>query len=122
MRGKAINRTTAGMGILIAAAGALMLGATTPAGADDEPTRKKIDCSSRPGNDAKANYSWGKGIQTTRVYYNNHCSKRMTVTLTFISNPGTRRECWRTPRGKGDKLFTAGLTGIRKGCHDPGPT
>lgn len=119
MRGKSINRTTAGMSILIAAAGALMLGATTPAGAVE---RKKIDCSGRPETGAKANYSWNNGIQTARVYYNNHCSKRMMVTLTFISNPGSRRECWRTPRGKGDKLFTFGLTSIRKGCHDPGPT
>jgi hypothetical protein len=119
MRGKSINRTTAGLGILIAATGALMLGATTPAGAKDKPQRERISCPSPAGN--HANYSWGAGIQTTRVYYNNHCSKPMKVTLTFVSNPGSRKECWTTPRGKGDELFTMGLTSIKKGCHHPGP-
>jgi hypothetical protein len=64
----------------------------------------------------EANYFWDAGIQTTSVYYNNHCSHEVKVTLTFVSNPGSRTECWSTPRGKGEQEFTMGLTDITKGC------
>ena len=60
MRGKSINRATAGIGVLIVAS-ALSLSAATPAQADSLE-RGSISCSSPSEN--KANYSWDAGIHT----------------------------------------------------------
>ncbi|CAN7250635.1 hypothetical protein LJR220_001044 [Bradyrhizobium sp. LjRoot220] len=66
----------------------------------------------------RANYTWGDGTIRTKVYYNNHCRRRVKVTLNFITIPGNVvSKCWRTPAGKGSKVWNfQDLNDIQRGC------
>ncbi|MGL3106663.1 hypothetical protein [Bradyrhizobium sp. BR 1432] len=66
----------------------------------------------------RANYTWADGSATTTVYYNNHCGRRVNVTLNFITVIGkVVSKCWRTPAGKSHKVWGySDLNDIAGGC------
>ncbi|WP_188196063.1 hypothetical protein [Nonomuraea sp. SYSU D8015] len=82
--------------------------------------KASIKCTTPRG--ARTNFSWGDGITTVTVYFNNHCSHRVSAKL-HIKNSvgGNYTECMVTNGGtKGRKKFHIGaagtLTEITKGC------
>ncbi|KOV34682.1 hypothetical protein AB0420_07450 [Streptomyces caelestis] len=72
--------------------------------------RKSFACSSPKGENI--NFSWTEGIQSTTIYYNNHCSTSVKVTIA----KGSGETCWTVPKGKDKEVFGAGTTVVRKGC------
>jgi hypothetical protein len=103
-------------------AGAVGLGlmaAMAPA-ADAATHRASIACTSPSG--AKANYSWGDGVTTVTVYFNNHCSSSVSAgVVTKDTDDRTSVYCLKTNGGtSGKKKIDIGadehVTGIKKGC------
>ncbi|GAA3219872.1 hypothetical protein [Nonomuraea helvata] len=96
---------------------------STQAGSTDvsmqDVHRASIDCSRPKGK--TTNYSWGDGATSVTVYFNNHCSHRVSAKLHIKSAFGDYTKCLRTNGGtEGRKKFDIGLagtlTGISKGC------
>ncbi|MEU6714465.1 hypothetical protein ABZ897_23605 [Nonomuraea sp. NPDC046802] len=90
-----------------------------PASIAQAAKRKSIKCI-RPGG-KKSNYSWKNGTASTTVYFNNHCSHRVYVTVHFKGPFGTDTKCLSTNGGtKGKKKFGKGtmqkLVKITKEC------
>jgi hypothetical protein len=79
-----------------------------------------IACSSPKG--AKSNYSWGDGITTVTVYFNNHCSHKVSAGIVLKDQDGALSvECMTTNGGtSGNKKFHIGVdhtvARIQKGC------
>ncbi|MFF0145465.1 hypothetical protein ATK36_1647 [Amycolatopsis sulphurea] len=109
------------------ALGIALVGATAPAAtAGTMSTQAKhtasIACSS-PKN-AKANYSWGDGITNVTVYFNNHCSHKVSAGIVLEDTTGGGAlsvECMTTNGGtSGKKKFHIGVDHtvkrIQKGC------
>ncbi|WP_431931111.1 hypothetical protein [Nonomuraea jabiensis] len=44
--------------------------------------RDSVSCSKPRGK--WANYSWGEGNTTATIYFNNHCSHKVSVKITFV--------------------------------------
>jgi hypothetical protein len=78
----------------------------------------QFSCAPHPPPSTQANYSWADGTATTTVYYNNHCSHKVDVTLHFITTTGSIvNKCWHTPAGKNHKVWNyRDLNDITKGC------
>lgn len=120
MRRKSIRTVAAAGAVLVACS--LPFAAAVPAQAAPAGTvgtesvhRVSFTCSKPAGQ--KANYSWSDGIETTTVYYNNHCSQALKVTLHRTGTPfGNILTCWSTPTKKGSIKFIYGLSAITKGC------
>jgi hypothetical protein len=74
-------------------------------------------CSAESAN--RVNYTWEDGNATTTLYYNNHCRRKVNITLNFITIPGKLvSKCWRTPAVKGHKVWNfRDLNDIEKGCR-----
>lgn len=111
----AMAQTTAAAQSSVSAAKA----ATSASDAQGKPRRKSVKCIKPKGN--KARYSWGNGNVSTTVYFNNHCSHRVYVTLHFKSFLGTQKRCLATNGGtKGKKKIHHGavwnLKKITRGC------
>lgn len=106
----------------IVTAGALGLGlmAVAAPAADAATHRASIDCSSP--KDAKANYSWGDGATTVTVYFNNHCSHKVSAgVVTKDTDDRLSVYCMVTNGGtQGKKKFGIGLdehvVRIQNGC------
>lgn len=108
--------------LTLVTAGAMGLGlmaAMAPA-ADAAVHRASIACVSPKGE--KANYSWGDGITTVTVYFNNHCSESVTAgVVTKDTDDRQSVYCLKTNGGtSGKKSIGIGVdehvTGIKKGC------
>ncbi|MGN9837525.1 hypothetical protein ACTMTI_05315 [Nonomuraea sp. H19] len=54
--------------------------ATVSAGAGVE--RDSVSCTRPRGK--SANYSWGEGNTTATIYFNNHCSHKVSVKIMFV--------------------------------------
>ena len=117
--------------IVAAAALALMAAPAAPAMAQSaapaaksatvmEVKRASIACTSPSGQ--KTNYSWGTGsLDSTTVYFNNHCSHKVSAKLNFKTAGGqTATQCLTTNGGtSGNKKFWMTryqLISITKGC------
>lgn len=92
-------------------------GAATPTGSVTHKevvsplvVRYSFACTLPQGN--YANYSYGDGITSTTIYYNNHCASGIYVRV----HVGSSSSCWLTPTGKSSAIFNAGVTGITEGC------
>lgn len=80
---------------------------------DDEKKKFSVKCKS---GDKKANFSWVEGTVTTRVYYNNHCSHAVKVTVHTGDIQGDYAECWTVKAdSKSSKKFQQGMAGTFKG-------
>ena len=97
---------TLGAGIGTAAATGTHADTVSPA-----VSRVSVPCTLPQG--ASANYSWAGGIETTTIYYNNHCQSSIFVSV-HITGRGV--DCWNTPKGKGKEVFPQGVNKITEGC------
>jgi len=81
-----------------------------------------IACTSPSG--AKANYSWGDGVTTVTVYFNNHCSHKVSAgVVTKDQDDRTSVYCLTTNGGTtGKKKIGIGVdehvVRIQKGCSN----
>ncbi|MFE3171708.1 hypothetical protein ACFXPA_19500 [Amycolatopsis sp. NPDC059090] len=79
-----------------------------------------IKCTKPSGK--KANYSWGDGATNVTVYFNNHCSHKVSAGIVLKDTNGAMSvQCMTTNGGtKGKKKFHIGLdhsvVRIQKGC------
>jgi hypothetical protein len=97
--------------------------ATSASAAQGKVKRKSVKCKRPKGN--KSRYSWKDGNISTTVYFNNHCSHRVGVTLHFDSMAGDNwswKACLKTNGGtKGRKKYrhvpADRLIKITKGCR-----
>ncbi|MFC7584451.1 hypothetical protein ACFQYP_12450 [Nonomuraea antimicrobica] len=95
--------------------------AATSAGTSPEAVNRD---SHRCSNSARryVNYSWGEGISSATVYFNNHCTVRQSAKLHFRDATGSNyTKCMKTNGGtKGKKRWDFGAGGrlvrITKGC------
>ncbi|MGI5286355.1 hypothetical protein ACQEVF_23855 [Nonomuraea polychroma] len=85
--------------------------ASASAGAAVE--RDSVRCS-KPRNQF-ANYSWGEGNTSVTIYFNNHCSHRVSVRITFVrkGSVGDKAAKYRcmtvNAKTKGKKKFYAAV-------------
>ena len=108
----------------VVTAGALGLGlmaVAAPAASAADVKRASIACTSP--KDANANYSWANGINTVTVYFNNHCSHKVSAGIVVEDVQDGRLDiyCMVTNGGtKGKKKFDIGVQNkvkrIQKGC------
>jgi hypothetical protein len=121
MRSQRIAATTAGLlltlGTVVGAVG--VANAATPTAAPHTVTpavsTASFKCSSTSSE--SANYSWGAGTISTTVYYNNHCSGVLDVSISGLSVEGQNETaCLATPVGKSSKKYDFLVSSIRKGC------
>ena len=107
--------TAATTGLLLAL-GTGVSGAATPASSAvhkevvNPAANISLACTLPQGN--LANYSYSNGIATTTIYYNNHCSSAIYVTVHDTGG----NDCWLTPTGKSSKIYKPAVTGITEGC------
>jgi hypothetical protein len=98
---------TAQTGAAIAAA----KGSTASVSAGVE--RDSVSCSKPRGK--RANYSWGEGNTTVTIYFNNHCSHKVSVRITFVrkGSVGDKASKYRcmtvNAKTKGKKKFYAAV-------------
>ncbi|MFJ3762875.1 hypothetical protein [Streptomyces sp. NPDC090080] len=69
-----------------------------------------IACSLPQGN--YANFDYSNGITSTTIFYNNHCSSAIYVTVHDTGG----NDCWLVPAGKSSKIYKPDVTGITAGC------
>ncbi|GAA3432117.1 hypothetical protein [Kutzneria kofuensis] len=106
----AVVTSALGLGLMAAAAPAAMA----------DTHRASIKCTSP--SDAKANYSWGDGFTTVTVYFNNHCSHKVSAGIvTKDQDDRLSVYCMVTNGGtSGKKKFDIGVdetvVRIQKGC------
>ncbi|MDP4503973.1 hypothetical protein [Nonomuraea turcica] len=85
--------------------------ATASAGAAVE--RDSVRCTNPRGK--WANYSWGEGNTTATIYFNNHCSHRVSVKIMFVrkGSVGDKASKYRcmtvNAKTKGKKKFYAAV-------------
>ncbi|MFC4009949.1 hypothetical protein ACFOY2_22155 [Nonomuraea purpurea] len=85
--------------------------ATASAGAGVQ--RDSIRCSKPRGK--WANYSWGEGNTTVTIYFNNHCSHKVSAKIRFeakgsVGSNGPKFQCMTVnAKTKGKKKFPARL-------------
>ncbi|WP_409182378.1 hypothetical protein F9C11_39185 [Amycolatopsis sp. VS8301801F10] len=93
--------------------------AAAPASAQSKHTAS-IKCSKPSGK--KANYSWGDGLTNVTVYFNNHCSHKVSAGIVLKDMDGALSvQCMTTNGGtSGKKKFHIGadhtVARIQKGC------
>ncbi|WP_255945536.1 hypothetical protein [Streptomyces odontomachi] len=105
--------TTAAVTGLLLALGTGASEAATPTLSSASPTlmnTASFPCTVPQGS--SVNYSWTEGITSTTVYYNNHCSSGIYVTMHFNFSS----ECWLTPVGKGSSIWKPDFSRITEGC------
>ncbi|GII90092.1 hypothetical protein [Sinosporangium siamense] len=90
--------------------------ASTATSATAAVNRASVACSSPRGK--RANYSWGNGNTSTTIYFNNHCSHKVSVTITFQSYMAPIRKCMTVnPKTQGKKKWQFGkVLRFAKGC------
>jgi hypothetical protein len=108
----------------VATAGALGLGLMAVAAPAADATTKHtahINCTSPKG--AQSNYSWADGITSVTVYFNNHCSGKVSAGIVVADVQDGRKDiyCMVTNGGtKGNKKFDIGAQNkvdrIQEGC------
>ncbi|WP_433441070.1 hypothetical protein [Nonomuraea sp. CA-141351] len=64
------------------AASAQTTSAATASSARAAVERDSVSCSKPKGK--RANYSWGEGNTSVTIYFNNHCSHKVSVKITFV--------------------------------------
>ncbi|MEV1174494.1 hypothetical protein [Nonomuraea sp. NPDC049784] len=64
------------------AASAQTTSAATASSARAAVERDSVSCSKPKGK--WANYSWGEGNTSVTIYFNNHCSHKVSVRITFV--------------------------------------
>ncbi|GAA4952098.1 hypothetical protein HD597_005374 [Nonomuraea thailandensis] len=75
--------------------------------------RDSVPCSSPKGK--WANFSWGEGITTATIYFNNHCSHRLSVKIAFtrkgsVGDKSVKYRCMTVnAKTKGKKKFYAAV-------------
>ncbi|WP_116200056.1 hypothetical protein [Amycolatopsis circi] len=118
--GKTLMAASA-LGIALAGIAAPAASADTaaPASAQGKHTAS-IKCSKPSG--AKSNYSWGDGVTNVTVYFNNHCSHKVSAGIVLKDMDGALSvQCMTTNGGtSGKKKFHIGadhsVARIQKGC------
>ncbi|MBE1589001.1 hypothetical protein ACFPOI_56395 [Nonomuraea angiospora] len=77
--------TAAAAALLLSSAPASAASTATKAGAASARAgieRDSVSCSKPKGK--WANYSWGEGNTTATIYFNNHCSHKVSVKIMFV--------------------------------------
>ncbi|MFG6194021.1 hypothetical protein [Nonomuraea sp. JJY05] len=75
--------------------------------------RDSVSCSKPKGK--WANYSWGEGTTTATIYFNNHCSHKVSVKIMFVrkgsvGNKAAKYRCMTVnAHTKGKKKFYAAV-------------
>ncbi|GAA2213548.1 hypothetical protein GCM10009850_090110 [Nonomuraea monospora] len=75
--------------------------------------RDSVRCSKPSGQ--WANFSWGQGNTSATIYFNNHCSHRLSVRITFVrkgtvGNKAAKYRCMTVnAKTKGKKKFYAAV-------------
>ncbi|TDE55622.1 hypothetical protein E1295_13850 [Nonomuraea mesophila] len=97
-------------GSLAAAAPAMAAPITAGVTVQDDVIRNSFACSSPKG--AKLNTSYKPGITSVTVYFNNHCSTKMAISMHYeLSDP----QCFTVnPKTKGRKKLHDGAITITK--------
>lgn len=102
----------------IIAATATTMFAATPASAAEAATKGTVRFSfgCNGSTKARANFSYNEGTVSTTVYYNNHCSHSVRVTVNMADASGQNIHCLKVPaHKKGSKKYRQGLSGTFKG-------
>jgi lipopolysaccharide export LptBFGC system permease protein LptF len=107
--------------VVTSALGLGLLAVAAPAAEATTKHTAHIDCSSP--KDARSNYSWADGINTVTVYFNNHCSGKVSAGIVVKDVQDGRLDiyCMVTNGGtKGKKKFDIGAQNtvyrIQNGC------
>jgi hypothetical protein len=106
-----LGATAAATMLLTPATTASAQAATVSARADVE--RDSVSCSKPRGG--SANYSWGEGNTTATIYFNNHCSHKVSVKIMFVrkGSVGDKAAKYRcmtvNAKTKGKKKFYAAV-------------
>ncbi|MGW4800993.1 hypothetical protein ACWEPC_52095 [Nonomuraea sp. NPDC004297] len=94
---------------------------TSASAAATAPVHRAALACSRPKG-GRSNYSWGDGRTSVTVYFNNHCSHRVSAKLHIKNAIGRNYTICMTTNGgtQGKKKYSIGaartLTAITKGC------
>jgi hypothetical protein len=109
--------------VSMVAVGAMGLGLMAVAAPAAEAATHKASISCPSPKDAKANYSWADGVTSVTVYFNNHCSGKVSAGVVVEDVQDGRLDiyCLATNGGaKGKKKFDIGVQNkvkrIQDGC------